>query len=204
MTINPKSFDRAGAELIDYLLQFAISKSAVPNGRTYNQCFFVDTHTDLLVGDLLMISSTQSKKWRLSWLVDIMQKPDGYIEYLLKDVHTGEECWWTNIGTAYMDREIVKQHPQWKWTNEQYAFYDLWNQVKKEQDEYIIRTWIPDFDGEEVVIRTRTRFSINDIQVTKTFHWRNHDLVSLVPIHEEILKEHKDEEQKQRDAKASP
>jgi len=122
------------------------------------------------VGDLVVPKSAPNSVWYLSWVREI-KEVDGFRHYLLESVETGEMCSWSNIGIAYLDRDVVEDHPEWQWTDRQFEFNDRWNRVcYRERDAYMTLPRRAVFgDGFQVTLGARTRFSLNDYRPSKTF-----------------------------------
>lgn len=204
MSFNPKGFDHAYAELLDYLLSFGLNVGSQETSQHgYGTPMFYATTSDFQENDLVIATAMRDPIYRISWLKEQLIHPSGEREFLLQSAKTGDQCWWSNIGLNVMKRD-ESNSPQWKWTNEQWEFYWTWKKIQKEQDEYIIRTHIESFDGEYVRVATRTRFSINDLRTSMQFLWRVSDDAVLTEIHKQVIKGHEDaqeEQRKQRDIK---
>lgn len=205
MSFTPQGCDLAYIQIIDYILSFEINVGAEKTSRHgFRNPNFFSTYDDFQANDLVIIGAAQNTEYRISWLKEQLIHPSGEREFLLKSAKTGNECWWSNISLFVMDRKTVEDHPDWKWTNEQWEFKARWAKIQKEQDEYITRTYIEDIDDQYVRIGSRTRYSINDVRTSLSFLWRVSDDAVLTEIHKQVIKGHEDaqeEQRKQRDIK---
>lgn len=139
------------------------------------------------VGDLAALGSAPVSKWYLSWIIEIERFATGN-RYLLESIEDGELSWWENVGISYLEREVVLDHPEWRWTDRQHAFNDRWRMVCfKERDAYITLPTMPVFgDGFSVTLGTRTRFSLNDHRPVKTFpDWRKVTKTMMAEFYDE-------------------
>jgi len=122
------------------------------------------------VGDLVSLNSAPPTKWYLSWVREINPN-DGWPKYLLESVEDNSFSWWENVGINIYSRERVSERPRWRWTDEQFEFYDLWKEVcYKDNDAYIVLPTLPDFkeDG-SVSLGLRIRFGFNSFTKEQTF-----------------------------------
>lgn len=122
-------------------------------------------------GDLVSLSSAPVSEWYLSWVVEFDYN-GGNPRYLLDSIETGKLCWWHNVSVNYMDRKIVAENPQWRWSDRQWAFKNRWWKVCfKRCDAYLILPVFPTFgdDGLSVTIGTRPRYSMGDHYPTRRF-----------------------------------
>ena len=133
-----------------------------------------DNDTPAIVGDLVVPTSTPISEWSISWLNEITKQKYGSI-YRLESIETGQECDWSNIGIMFLDRDVVAQHPEWRWTDRQFRFNDRWRSVCfNEHDAYITLPLEASFGpGFEVTLGTRTRYGFDDYRPSETFpDWR--------------------------------
>lgn len=126
-------FDRQRArdEIFDFVLQNCLAhrfgdERPSGYGAAFNPIGFLGKMAQ--PGDLILLSGTQQKTWSLCWLHRIStDQPEN--RYLCESIETGEACWWSNVGIEYLDRDVVSRHPQWKWTDRQFAFSERWRDV---------------------------------------------------------------------------
>lgn len=97
------------------------------------------------VGDLVSLSSAPESKWYLSWVVDI-DGSKGYMRYLLESIEDESLCWWENVGLNIYNREKIKDRSIWKWTDDQFTFYDRWLKVARKNDAYMVMPRLPKFN----------------------------------------------------------
>ena len=94
---------------------------------------------------------------------------------MLRSIETGNLCWWHNIGISFLDRDVVSDNPQWRWTDNQYKFKDKW--VKTcEQMGYTMQPCRAEFGAKNQVtlsLRRRYDFLDNAPKPEKTFvNWK--------------------------------
>jgi len=106
------------------------------------------------IGDLVALNSAPPSKWYVSWYIDT-RNTNGMREYLLESIDDGDLCWWGNIGLSYYSRERVKENPQWKWDDRQFAFSERWFRVCRQSEVYPVRAMQPIFTGESVELNVR-------------------------------------------------
>lgn len=200
---NPNGVDSAYQSILDYILSFGTLVGVESTSQScYGKPMFFNAKNNFQEDDLVIIAAANNTEYRLSWLKEQIVHPSGDREFLLQSAKTGNQCWRSNIGVYVMDRQIVADHKEWKWSNEQWEFKAKWAKIQKEQDEYIIRTYIEDIDDQYVHVKTRTRFSIDDVKTSLRFLWRVTDDAVLTEIHKQVIKGHEDaskEQRKQRD-----
>lgn len=147
---------RARDEITDFVLQNCLAhhlgeERPVGYGPAFNPIGFLGRMAQ--PGDLLLLSGTQKKGWSLCWLHRIAtNQPEN--RYLCESIETGEISWWSNVGIEYLDRNVVERHPQWKWTDKQFAFSDRWQAVCSEPaDWHGLKPLVPKFgSGHEVTL----------------------------------------------------
>lgn len=174
---KPKA--RSRILLLSYLAQFSLARQC--DGHVFGGVDGSFTEAGFrgeapAVGDLVALRSAPPSKFYLSWFVS-KQIPEGWSDhqYTLESIEDGELCNWTNVGFAHYDRKDVANHPEWRWSDAQHAFYDRWKNVCfKERDAYIILPVQPVFDGEAVTLATRVRHSFHESRsAPRTFpNWR--------------------------------
>ena len=173
--------NKAYTLILDYILQFSLSYlHADGEEESYPRCFggmtgFINCSFGSpipQIGDLVRLDSMRDPEYRLGWLMDVRGKPEDYLEYLVKSVKTGKECWWGNVGISYMHRKTLNCHPEWRWTDEQFAFRDLWHKACRPDDPYIYLPCDPEFMGNSAKVFVRVRFSISqEIQEVIVDDW---------------------------------
>lgn len=130
--------------------------------------------TTPILGDIISINSAPFNKFYLSLVLDFRTNEDGYPEYLLESYETGETCWWSNIGINVLKRDLVKEHPEWKWTDEQAEFFDRIDKLAIKTQVLLIK--YPIFNKDKSVI----------IEITDKFR---EPLISKIFDNWEIIKD---------------
>lgn len=74
-----------------------------------------------VIGDLVSLYSCRPNKFYLSWVEGVRPETG---EYLLRSIEDGSESWWSNVGFNIYSRDLVRENPQWKWTDSQFAFFE--------------------------------------------------------------------------------
>lgn len=80
-------------------------------------------------------------------------------EYLLESIEDGALCWWGNVSVNPYNQETVNKFPQWRWTDEQFAFSERWQRACKRRDAYMVLPMLPVFhDDGSVTLGCRLRY----------------------------------------------
>ncbi len=174
--MKKETFNRAKLEILNYIITFCTNTlcSGVylpPFGKTsgFESSSFLDNPP---IGSLIRLMAAPFTKWYLSWLVETKEETPGYRKYLLKSVEDGSLCWWENVGLYHMPLEESDKFPQWKYNDDQFAFWDKWRKANKWEDVYILAPLRPIFDGLSVTLELRKKHTDN-IVGTQTFHnWK--------------------------------
>ena len=126
-------YERARLGILWYIMQFCVTMKFDGLARLQpgNHGFQNDSdHSRVRVGDLIAMTATPISKWYLSWVLEIKKGSSQFSNnYLCKSIETGELMWWRNVGMQFLDREIVEENPQWRWTDRQAAFADRWRKI---------------------------------------------------------------------------
>lgn len=117
------------------------------------------------IGDLVALQSVRQKtKWYLSWYVGFESRGNYFSDiHVLESIEDGELCNWSNVGFMVMDREVLKKHPEWLWSDQQFGFKERWyKSIYRLRDCHITLPAGPwfDQDGYGVTLGTRTKFSL--------------------------------------------
>lgn len=185
---------RARRAVLWYLTQFCISH-VWGNGDqkriTGNlHGFRSDISTQPEPGDLVILKSAPISKWNLGWLHEIETREHGWKHYLIESLDDGSMCWWSNVGIDHLERDLVAEHPEWRWTDRQFEFADRWTRVCREKrDAYITLPVPPTFgEGFEVTLGTRTRHGFDDHRPQKTFpDWRKVTKATMLEFYDECV-----------------
>lgn len=168
--------NRSRILILSYLAQFSLQRrfGDVPYGGL-RDCAFEGDSDDVAPGDLVALSSVSPSKWYLGWLTE-KTWPEGWAceQYTIESIEDGELCNWTNVGMSHYNRKTVGEHPEWRWTDAQHEFKDLWWSVcYKEKDAYMHLPMNPVFDGDAVQLAVRARHSFSETIVRHDFvNWR--------------------------------
>lgn len=172
------TWNRSRLEILNHITQFCLSHKWDETRTSPGYHAFVSDISDkpAQVGDLVAIKSAPVSKFYLGWLEEMDPgTASAFPRYLLRSIEDGTLCWWSNVGIDYMDREVLADYPNWRWTDRQYAFKDRWWHVcYRERDAYITLPMFPEFgEGFSVTLGTRTRFGLDSHRPTRTFDdWR--------------------------------
>ena len=185
---------RARLEILNYIITSCLTHVwGEPVGRRGSLHGFVSDIRDdepPREGDLVAPQSAPTSKFYLSWLRKIEVRDGGWTHYLLESIEDGELCWWHNVGIDHLERDVVAEHPSWRWTDRQYAFKDRWWRVcYKEKDAHMTLPIYPEF-GEDysVTLGTRARYGFTDHAPRKTFpDWRKLTKAQMAAFYDECV-----------------
>ena len=199
---------KAYAAIVDYILQFGVSRIYENSESEYPRTSggsvgFVSTgfsgSDSAKIGDLICLESARQSPWRLSWLREARAERGGDTSYLCESVQDGTLCWWSNVGVSYFHRSTLEKHPEWRWTDEQYAFNEKWMKACKRHDPYLYRPLWADFaeDGTPT-IGTRSRFDFDGFRATGTVpNWKKITQKALADMYLAFVAEHKAQPKKE-------
>lgn len=127
-------------------------------------------------GDLVALCSAPPDEWYLSWYLECLDS-GGMQKHLIESVETGRLAEYGNVSLAIYDREEVACHPEWRWTDRQFAFRDRWIKTcYRTIDNYPLRPNWPVFsNGASVRLALRKHIwqLDNDWRYEETFDdWR--------------------------------
>lgn len=126
-------------------------------------------------GDLVCLTSASPSEWYLSWYLELIPQSDYYSNiHVLESIETGKVCNWRNVGFDILCRDVVKQYPEWRWTDKQYAFKDRWFRAcYKKRAAFMTLPKSPIFhDGGGVTIGTRKRHGLGGEFNLKFPNWK--------------------------------
>lgn len=168
--------NKARLQILGYLAQFSLQRRI--GGQVYGglkDCAFEGDTQDAIPGDLVALQSAPFGKWYLGWLIS-KEWPEGWAgeQYLIESIEDGELCNWSNVGLIHYNRETVRNHPEWRWTDAQFDFKERWwNVCYKDKDAYIYLPTMPVFDDKGVELGVRVRFGISQTVIREHFpNWR--------------------------------
>ena len=189
------SHERARLMILHYIMQFSLSHT-FGDGKSYggllSGAFHVDhSYREVRVGDLVALSSAPVSKFYLGWLVETRENQPGWPEFLLQSIDDGSQCWWSNVGVTYMNRETVKAHPEWRWDDQQHAFNDRWIKAcYKKRDAYIYLPVQVVYSGDQVTLSIRVRHGFRPERPTKTFeHWKKVKVADMLAFYDAAVAE---------------
>ena len=180
--------ERARIAILSHLAQFSLVRQT--GGLPYcglDDMRFHSAERNPVIGSLVVPQSAPASKWYLSWLVEY--KPGGgWPVYTLESIEDGELCDWGNIGLIAYDASQVAAHPEWRWTDEQYAFKDRWNRAcYKKRDAYIYLPMFPRFDadGLGVTLGVRVRFGLDERTTARHFPvWKQVRIADMLEFYD--------------------
>lgn len=175
----PETKTRARLLILNHIVQFSLARRYGDHvtGGLRDMAFVSGSSETSIPGDLVALQSAPSSKWYLGWLIS-KQWPEGHAceQYTIESIEDGELCNWSNVGLIFYDRSQIQNHPEWRWTDQQHEFNSRWFRVcKDERDAYIYLPVQAEFDqeGSGVLLRTRTRFAMDDTVPERYFdNWR--------------------------------
>ena len=193
------SGERARLMILHYIMELSLSRT-FGDGKTYGglvSCAFtVDgSRRDVRPGDLIALQSAPVSKFYLGWLLDTREISPGWPEYLLESIEDGSQCWWSNVGVMYMNRETVAEHPEWRWDDRQHSFNDRWMRACfRQRDAYIYLPMMAEFDGLMVKLGVRVRHNFTAERKYKTFDdWRKVKVNDMLKFYDQAEAELKAE-----------
>jgi hypothetical protein len=194
---KPLTYARASKAILDYILQFAISRingdSTTEYPRTSGSSTgFVTTGyggAAAQIGDLVLLTSANAGKWRLSWL-DAVDSANEV--YTCRSIEDQELCDWSNVGLSYFHRKTLDQHQEWKWSDQQFEFNDKWRKACfKWNDAYRYLPCQPEFSPHgTVTIGVRQRHGITTHVAKRDItNWQKVTLTFLSQQYNEMVEE---------------
>lgn len=200
------TYERSRIGMLWYITQFCLSMKYDSLSRAEPGLHWFQSdldHTRVQVGDLIVMTATPINKWYLSWVIEIEKGSNQYQNnYLCQSIETGKLIWWRNVGMQFMDREVVKENPQWRWTDRQFAFNDRWNKVAKKEyfhgGTFSIMATRPKFgDGFEVTMAVHQYYG-GDFKPSKTFpDWRKFTKAMMSEFYNECVAKKKEEKKRE-------
>lgn len=175
-----ETYDTARMEILGFILQFCTGTiygaedAAREFPRGTSSCGFVSCFGGQMkpkIGDLVRLESVAASKWSIGWLVEMRELHAGWPEYLIRSLEDGTLCWWGNVGISFLHRGTLEKHPNWRWTDRQWAFHKRWFKVcYEEKDAYIVRPLMAQFgEGYSVTLGTRTMHGFDDIRPERSY-----------------------------------
>jgi hypothetical protein len=193
--MKPDTRNRARLEILNYITNFCLThvwgEGVGRRGSLHGFVSDIRDEEPPQVGDLVTLQSAPTTKWYLSWLREIDTGDSSFTtRYLLESIEDGDLCWWANVGIDHLEREEVREHASWRWTDRQFAFKDRWWKVCfQDRDAYITLPIYPVFgDDYSVTLGTRTRHGFDDHAPRKTFpDWRKLTKAQMAAFYDECV-----------------
>lgn len=151
--------------ILSHLFQFKIAKITTGGHPVQlpNSGFITDglgSGMDIPIDTLVAVFCAPTSKYYLSWLKEIRGKGGCGAEYLLESIEDGELCWWNNVQLCWLPLDYVQKFPEWRWTDEQFAFRKKWFSAN---NDYMIITQNPIFlENNKVRLGIRRKWDFND------------------------------------------
>lgn len=155
--------DRSRKEVLWYVCQFHL-------GRQWGKPEWTPNRVPH-VGSLIALQSMRERDFYLGWVHAVAIGQNEFVTvYTVESLETGELIDWSNVSILECSRETTDKHPEWRWTDEQWAFKDRWDKLcYSERDAYIVLPIMPEFDGDAVTLGTRIRHGWWDRPPSKRF-----------------------------------
>ena len=117
--------------ICNFSLKMTFDDMTIPGGGMIDYAFVSDIGgRDIRPGDLVAIGSARFSKWYLSWVNRVEITEDRFSDvFTLESIEDGEECDWHNVSLSRMNRKTVREHPEWRWTDEQHVFNSAWRRL---------------------------------------------------------------------------
>ena len=185
---------RAKILILSHLAQFSLQRRIgnLPYSGLADMAFESGGFGDANVhpGDLVALQAAPPSKWYLSWLVST-QTPAGWIgpQYTLESIEDGTLCNWSNVSLVYYNREQVRDHPEWRWTDRQHQFNDRWLRVcRKERGAFIHLPVQAKFEDDAVILQVRLRYGIREDLPPRRFgNWRKTTKKMMLEYYDEMV-----------------
>jgi hypothetical protein len=108
----------ARQSIMFFVLQFCTTR---PYNRGRNH--FISDFNSARIGDLVILESVRGwTKWCIGWLREVIPHESGFHRFCIESLEDGELCNWENVELAYLNREVLAERPEWRWTDRQFNF----------------------------------------------------------------------------------
>lgn len=149
------------------------------------------TTDDPVPGDLVILKHVLQSEWYLSWYIERMPvNATALQEHMLESVETEKLCKWSDVGFAVLNREVVDDHPEWKWTDAQWEFHDLWRSTCiKKRKAYFNLPCAPVFEDstDKVTLTLRKRFDAG-VPTSQTFdNWKQLKVRDMLEFYDAVV-----------------
>lgn len=170
---------RARLEILNYISNSCLANMMSSGPGNFEHQIRVGRMRGPNPGDLVSLRSVRSvNEWYLSWYEKRILKKDGDWddEHILESIETNELCQWGNVSFLILNRSVVNQNPQWRWTDKQFEFSDRWyrafNKCSKQRKLWDMVPIQPFFgDNESVSLSARIKFT-DTIWEKKFDNWK--------------------------------
>ena len=186
-----ETYNQARLEILNYITVFCVARNygdGVLRGGLGDDYFYPEDHP--IEGDLVALHSAPFSKWYLSWYVGTEYMDDFYTHnHLLQSIEDQSRCYWSNVSFYALNRKVVANHPNWKWSDKQYMFKDKWLRAcRKKRDAYMVLPTPPIFgDDGSVILGTRTRYGLGGMTSKKFLNWRKVTVKDMLDFYDQSV-----------------
>jgi len=179
----------ARQRIMSYILQFCITHVWPGSQHSPSLHGFVssgyDSTGEVQIGDLVILSSAPATKWTIGWVRDIELKASRYdTRYLIESLEDGELCWWCNAGLSFLQRDELVKHPEWRWTDRQFAFNRRW---LRQGDGYIMPMYAEFSEDGHVTLSIRTKWELIEEDIRPKITLLNWKKVTVAKLRETYM-----------------
>ena len=95
-----------------------------------------------------------------------------------------------NVGVWWLPLETTIKYPQWRWTDEQWAFKTKWfNCCHKKRDAYLILPLFPEFNADSsVILKLRKRWQNDILAEKKIENWKKATVKQMLEFYDLTVK----------------
>ncbi len=118
------TYNRARALMLSHMLPRMLYCSSGDGG--WEAC---DDSWGVKVGDLVLVSGQEDPVFYMSWLEGFEDRGSLSL-YKLRSIDDNSVSGWCRcVSATHYDRYIVSQHPEWKWSDDQFCVHDSWVKI---------------------------------------------------------------------------
>lgn len=183
---------RSKIQILHWITQFSLSHVYGENsfGGLISGAFCNTEPPEL--GDLVTLNSAPPTQFYLGWYLGQRKGKDEWQEHCVESIEDASRCWWRNVGISFLNRDTVKQHPSWRWTDRQHEFNDRWfRTVCKQPTASSCRPVEAEFIGEHgVILSVRMTFDLSPCRSRVVCNdWRKVTVRDMVAFYNEAVAE---------------